>query len=552
MNAYFLIISILVLLASSNQKGQTLVRIKVDSTVNLYQLTIDETLKNIGTPLKLETLTIDLSDKKEFLLENKKSTFIKIKQSGSDKLYLKEGDFKLEFIDENYEDGVNAKDPKDLAFKLDMPDRRVQSALTQNIYSRALIYFPNEQVVNEIQKLAQIFYKLIKHLKEQPSTTKKLRTRKIHSTSEQLLNLLSFQILSNKENAGFLAGKSQEYLFKVIEKVATNKEIIKTEDRVIVLLVLADIANLYLFKDPETIAVKDHAINLIEKIQYITGNKYMNMNDFNKIKEINGLRVNGVEKQKERVNHPEIKYAKTGIYGLGSFADDIIDSFLPKQNQEILKKINNEKEFNPQGNKLKPIIWPYYTLPVWKIIGSYGEALSGHISGRPGEIHFIWDCLLGNNPLKPYVDSSDGKEETEDRKKLRVGILSALYISIGYHSAVEYYEGSLKYLKESIRGKEKKSEPQSISQLHHKNEDSSYLHYYGKATEFFINLFQNYMIIQLPIIEIQELINKKEFLEKVKDFLSKETEKTSKEEEKERQHKLEKAKLKTNSIIKTK
>ena len=507
MKAYYLVFSIFVILVSSSNNITPLVKIILNPTMSTYKLSENQNLQKVD--MSTEKLTINLSNKYEFLKNDEMKTFYKV-ESGNGNLYVKDGDFKL--FDNEF-DEKEAMDPKDLAFKLDMPDKRVQSSITQNIYSRALMYFPNELVVNEIQKLAEMFVKLVNKIKEKTSLiAKKLRVNKMTSTRKDLLDLLSFQILSNNEYVGFQINNSQEYLFQNFEKVAANKGNITTEDRIVVLTVLGNISDMFSFRDEESIALKDHIMNLLPIIQEIIPiMEYLNITNYEKLQRINGYLVSKVQKKRERISHSDLKYKRTGIFSLGPIADNIIEKFLSKEPDKLQKE-----KIVLNSNKLKPIGWPVYYLPVSRIIAFYAEASSGHIAGRVGEMNFFWDVLLGNNPLKPYDHTLPGEEETEDRKKLKISIISSWLISLGYHSAAEVYEGSLEYLKKSKDAKE--------------NENSTNLQFQGNATKFFTNLFRNYMTIDIPIKKVENLITKKEFLKEVEDFLTKETEKTTKKE----------------------
>lgn len=479
-----------------------------------------EVLVDLSNPMK--TKYIDVTESEHRKIQSTKYikyTYFRIISEENAGKYILEGEFKITTLEED-----NLAEPSKLAWSFDVndlkTDRRVRSALIQNVYSRNMLYFPKTIVTHELQKVAIIIDNLITLIKEKYGHL----NEEEELSSSNLMKALTSRILSIN---GILRNESIDILEFMIKRVKNDTEI-QAKERATVIALMGDIAAMILDKKELDPLKSENQVNAIQELlkSLIKNKNDLDDDKFELIASINGSLAVGPEKKKERVTNGPT-YDRTGIYNLGLYADKIIREYIHSNYPDIKLNLRKKALVTPEEKNncsyffsdvlepFSPKEWAVAKLPVEKIKNTYSEALASHMSGSPAEILHIWDVLLGYDPVNSYKEKSINEE-----KLARSMTTAAFLISMGYHSAVEVVEGTLKYLGKSIRVVDINSELVLPSHLGIGKEDASYIYYNGEATRLLSEEFNKLTYTPIKFEEIKtHYFDNQLFMDEIKDFL---------------------------------
>ena len=509
----------------ANRKTNKKLSIKLDR-INLFKTGTfnisTEVVVDLSNPIKTKFTEVSPNSNENRTIQSTKYityTYFCILSGEHAGKYILEGEFKITSSQED-----TFSEPNKAAWSFDVndikTDRRVRSALIQNVYSRNMLYFPKTIVKDQLQKAATMIDRLITLIKEKYSHL----DEEEELSSSNLMRAFTSRILSNN---GILRNESVGIFEFMIKRVKSGTEV-QAKERATVLALMGDIAAMILDKKDHDPLKSENQVNALQEllISLIKNKNDLDEDKFELIASLNGSKTVGPEKKKERkMNGPT--YDRTGIYNLGLFADKIIREYIQSNYPNVTVNLRDKAlmtldDKNKNGyftsellEPLSPKEWGVAKLPLEKIKNTYSEALASHMSGSPCEILHIWDVLLGYDPVKSYYE-----KEINDEKLARSMTSAAFLISMGYHSAVEVIEGTLKYLGKSIRVVDISSELDYTYNLQKGKEDASYIFYNGEATRLLSEEFNNLTKTPINFEEIKkQYFDNQSFMNEIKDFL---------------------------------
>lgn len=313
------------------------------------------------------------------------------------------------------------KDPREVQKSAES----LSMAFFQTAYARLMFYAPKQELITSLQKAATSLHAFI----TQQAITDELK-------KEFFLRL--------NGNDGIMKGKTPEDVIAVLNRVKDNSNVTPT-DRIVVIALMGDIGALFTDTGATTGVVGKSDKNRADlRAEF---NKFMKSKNDNKdymteeiiqeIEKSRGSKGVGPVKKEER-GRKETDEVRTGIFNNGAE----VDGYLKQEKTKTLPAVHWDIGIIEE-ERLKKLT----------------EPLAGHMSGSPAEILFIWDVLLGYNPINSYLSDPatlpDSKERiklySRDEKAVRAAGAAGFLVAMGYHSAVEVIEGTYAYLGQNIR-----------------------------------------------------------------------------------------------------
>lgn len=274
-----------------------------------------------------------------------------------------------------------------------------EMALKQTKAARALLYYPNHIVLEQLTKAASNLAAVFERLS--PDNKDKLVS---HLNGESRL----------------VPGERPE---KIIERLrAVGSEGPENALNIAVAIALMGDIGGY-FTTPH-----NASISLMSELKNGINDLGLSIPDDNKIQSLKtkgGSQSVGPTKKNERELAQAVNYSVSGIHNTGDEADNLLNI-----NKDIRLPKQKWARFNLNSERLKNI----------------SEPLVGHMSASPFEILQSWDMLVGEKSEKQCNQSVDDVDAVA-----RAAATSAFLIGLGFHSAVEVSEGIFKYLGKDFR-----------------------------------------------------------------------------------------------------
>ncbi len=314
-----------------------------------------------------------------------------------------------------------------------------QLALVQTISARQTLYQPSEVLKNELSKAAG----------------------KLHQIYGSLDSVDQYAFGARLFGAeGLITGQAPNDLLQILKRVYECPDYASGHDRAVVIALMGDIGALYAATGATTGTDRTEkaSTRLRESLRgalAVAGLIPPTEESSRRVQEEGGSTAVGPDKKIERSRPSAEHIDRTGIHNLGEVADDVLGV--------------------PFEDRISTSRWDVAYIDFDRVADTV-EPLVGHMSGSPAEILQIWDMLRGNELeyqfLTPYQ---------QEQQLARAAGASAFLVGLGYHSAVEVLEGTLRYTGQSIRHDEILSAGQK---------DAGHVFGQGAATDLISELFQ--------------------------------------------------------------
>ncbi|HFL2186573.1 TPA: hypothetical protein ACG3DQ_001567 [Pseudomonas putida] len=314
-----------------------------------------------------------------------------------------------------------------------------QLALVQTISARQALYQPGEALKNELSHAAGKLYQAYGSLE---------------NSDQQALGARLFS------SEGLMTGQTPNDLLQILRRVDECPDYASGHDRAVVIATMGDIGALYAATGATTGTDRtaDASARLRESLRdalAVAGLIPPTEESSRRVQQEGGSTAVGPDKKTERSRPSAEHIDRTGIHNLGEEADEVLGV--------------------PIEDRISTSRWDVAYIDFDRVADTV-EPLVGHMSGSPAEILQIWDMLSGNQLeyqfLPPYQ---------QEQQLARAAGASAFLVGLGYHSAVEVLEGTLRYTGQSIRHDEILSAGQK---------DAGYLFGEGAATDLMSEFFQ--------------------------------------------------------------
>lgn len=337
--------------------------------------------------------------------------------------------------------------------KIDKTTR--EFALAQTIAARKLLYYPGKVVCTEIKKAALKFQEILNAM-----------------TSEEMDLFLSMNFETNE----LLPEQSPEVIHKILTRL-TDIESATATDRAAFVSILGFLGKMYM--------------RTLKK------------------------RLKGADTPEKSSQFLKIFSEKLKQVGLPDLTDDVVDqivnigdstSLAPRKRQEQPKGNQKELALPPLRSgvhdlgdeadatlgiapqkRLPKVSWPVAKINTQRVFDTL-EPFVDHISGRPANALMLLDLLCGEkledvylglflkqSPTMP-MESLTASQQQE--KYARSALTNAVWMGVGYHSALEVIDGTLIYSGQNLRTELSPST------------DAGYLLGGGAATELMIELLE--------------------------------------------------------------
>ncbi|OQS20456.1 hypothetical protein B0T41_21685 [Chromobacterium violaceum] len=305
-----------------------------------------------------------------------------------------------------------------------------QLALLQTISARQVLYQPGEMLKNELCEAAEKLHQIYGSLEKDDQ--KSLGAR-----------------LFGQE--GVMHGHVPNDLLHLLKRVSENPDFVSGSDRATVIAFMGDIGALYTDSNEASVSLRKKLGDIITAANLTPPTE----DSIRNAKQEGGSATVGPDKRIERSKPPAELIDRTGIHNLGEEADDILGVSI--------------------GDRIPPLRWDVMHIDINRVANTV-EPMVAHMSGSPAEILQTWDMLRGESPEQQFVTPHE-----QEQQLARAAGASAFLIGLGYHSAVEVLEGTLKYTGQSIRHN---------GVLHIGQRDAGHLFGQGAATDLMSEFFQ--------------------------------------------------------------
>ena len=314
-----------------------------------------------------------------------------------------------------------------------------QLALVQTISARQALYQPGETLKTELSQAAG----------------------KLHETYGSLEGVdqhaLGARLFSSE---GLITAQTPNDLLQILKRVDECPDYASGHDRAVVIAMMGDIGALYAATGATTGTdrTEDASARLRESLRgalAVAGLIPPTEESSRRVQEEGGSTAVGPDKKTERSRPSAEHIDRTGIHNLGEEADEVLGV--------------------PVQDRISTSRWDVAYIDFDRVADT-AEPLVGHMSGSPAEILQIWDMLRGDQLEYQFLTSHQ-----QEQQLARAAGASAFLVGLGYHSAVEVLEGTLRYTGQSIRHNEILGAGQK---------DAGHLFGQGAATELMSEFFQ--------------------------------------------------------------
>lgn len=314
-----------------------------------------------------------------------------------------------------------------------------QLALIQTISARQALYQPGETLKNELSQAAS----------------------KLHQTYGSLEDVDQYALGARLfSSEGLITGQTPNDLLQTLKRVDECPDYASGYDRAVVIAMMGDIGALYAATGATTGTDRTEkaSARLRESLRgalAVAGLIPPTEESSRRVQQEGGSAAVGPDKKTER-SRPSAKHIdRTGIHNLGEEADKALGV--------------------PIEDRISTSRWDVAYIDFNRVADTV-EPLVGHMSGSPAEILQVWDMLRGNQLEYQFLTSHQ-----QEQQLARAAGASAFLVGLGYHSAVEVLEGTLRYTGQSIRHDEILGAGQK---------DAGHLFGQGAATDLMSEFFQ--------------------------------------------------------------
>ena len=314
-----------------------------------------------------------------------------------------------------------------------------QLALVQTISARHVLYQPGETLKNELSQAAG----------------------KLHQTYASLDDVdqqaLGVHLLGS---GGLITGQTPNDLLRIINRVDECPDYASGCDRAVVIGLMGDIGQLLASTwtpfgtdgtDEKTERLCESVRGSLREAGLIPPTEESSRC----VQQEGGSIGVGPDKKAERSRPSGEPVELIGVHNLGEEADEALDV--------------------PIGDRIPITRWQVPYIDLVRVTDTV-EPLVAHMSGSPAEILQTWDMLRGSPLEYQYLTPHQ-----EEQQLARAAGASAFLVGMGYHSAVEVLESTLRYMGQSIR---------HDGILAAGQRDAGYLFGQGAATDLMSEFFQ--------------------------------------------------------------
>ena len=314
-----------------------------------------------------------------------------------------------------------------------------QLALVQTISARQALYQPSDILKSELSQAAGKLHQTYGALE---------------GVDQQALGARLFG------SEGLITGQTPNDLLQILKRVDECPDYASGHDRAVVIAMMGDIGALFAATGATTGTDRneDASARLRESLRgalAVAGLIPPTEESSGRVQQEGGSNAVGPDKKTERSRPSAEHIDRTGIHNLGEEADEALGV--------------------PFEDRISTSRWDVAYIDFDRVADAV-EPLVGHMSGSPAEILQTWDMLRGNQLEYQFLTSYQ-----QEQQLARAAGASAFLVGLGYHSAVEVLEGTLRYTGQSIR---------HDGILGAGQNDAGHLFGHGAATDLMSEFFQ--------------------------------------------------------------